>query len=369
MTNQKTIVIFSCFYEPYISGAERFVKEVVERLSNRYRFIIITSRLSKELPSLESKEKIEIRRIGLGKKYDKWLYPVLAPIHALKYKPDLVHAVMESYAGIALWLFSFLSCKPRILTLQSGDLDDEIKQEKIPNWLWKKIHRSPDGITAISLFLKNRATVLGVSENKISIIPNGVDLSKISVHHEATRQIPYRIICVGRLSWEKGHEFLIRAMPKIRKEFPSAHLVLVGDGPLRNDLRGLVFTLSLQNFVEFKGLLSHKQTIEEIKKSTVFVCPSLAEGLGIVFIEAQACGVPVIGANVGGIPDVIQDGVNGLLVPPRDSQVIADAVKNIWWDKEFAFRLMQNAKNNAQKFNWVNIAEQVSNIYESMKMN
>lgn len=361
--HRKTIILFSCFYEPFISGAERFVKEVVERLSDRYRFVIITAKLDKNLEKFVEKEGYQIHRVGFGKRSDKWLYPILAPLHALSHKPDLVHAVMESYAGVALWIFSFLSNKPRILTLQSGDLDDETKQEKIPNWLWRKIHKNPNHITAISNFLKNRAVKLGANENEISVIPNGVDLNKFSVQEETAQKAPYRIICVGRLSWEKGHEYLIRALPKIREEFPSAHLVLVGDGPLKDDLRGLVFSLNLQNHVEFKGLLPHKFVVEEMKKSSVFICPSLAEGLGIVFIEAQACGMPVIGTNVGGIPDVIQSGNNGLLIPPRNTGAIVDAIKKIFKDQHLTNYLVLNARQNSLKFEWRNISEQVSDVY------
>lgn len=363
MENKKTIVVFSCFYEPYISGAERFVKEVVERLSSRYRFVIISAKIDKDLKKIEEKEGYTIQRVGFGKKYDKWLYPILAPIYAFKYKPNLVHAVMESYAGIALWFFGFFSKKPRILTLQSGDLDDSSKQEKIPNWLWKKIHTTPTHITAISNFLKNRALDLGVKEDKASIIPNGVDLEKF-YNNEEIRTKPFRIICVGRLSWEKGHEYLIRAMPKIREEFPEARLVLVGDGPLRDNLKGLVYTLNLQNDVDFMGLLPHKDTIREIKKSSLFICPSLAEGLGIVFIEAQACGIPVIGTNIGGIPDVVRHGSTGLLVPPKDSKKIAETISCFWKNEWLQKRLVQNALQNVKKFEWSSISENVSRVYE-----
>jgi glycosyltransferase involved in cell wall biosynthesis len=347
-----------------MSGAERFVKEITERLSARYRFVIVSAKLDKNLPDKEIKNGIEIHRVGFGNKFDKWIYPVFAPFAVLKYKPVLLHAVMESYAGIALWISSFLTKVPRILTLQSGDLDDASKQNKIPHWLWKKIHTTPNKITAISNFLKNRALNLGAPEEKISVIPNGVDFSEINKLKEIEK-IPRRIICVGRLSWEKGHEYLFSAMQKILMEFPDARLVLVGAGPKENELKELANSLRISHVIDFLGNLSHNRALEEIKKSSVFICPSLAEGLGIVFIEAQACGIPVIGTKIGGIPDVIQDGVNGLLISSRDSEAIYNAIKGIWNNPSLASEYVQNALQSVKKFDWDKIAENISAIYET----
>lgn len=345
-----------------MSGAERFVKEVVERLSVECRFVIISAKIDKNLPRLEEKNGILIHRVGFGGEFDKWFYSVLAPIVALKYKPGLIHAVMESYAGIALWISSFLTTVPRILTLQSGDLDDISKQNKIPCWLWKKIHTSPDKITAISGFLKKRALNLGVSEEKIEIIPNGVDFTETRAI--SAEKIARRIVCVGRLSWEKGHEYLIGAMFEILAEFPDARLTLVGGGNREQELRDLVFKAGIRQSVDFLGNLPHNEVIAEIKKSEVFVCPSLAEGLGIVFIEAQACGTPAVGANVGGIPDVIEDGKTGILIPARDSNAIALAIRKIFKDKEFSAEIVKNASLSVSRFNWENIAEQIYKIYQ-----
>jgi len=376
LENKKTIIIFSCFYEPFMSGAERFVKEISERLSRpqrqqanlhggqaaRYRFVIVSARIDKNLPVKVEKNGIEIHRVGFGNKFDKWLYPILSPFVALKYKPALLHAVMESYAGIALWISSFLTKTPRILTLQSGDLDDATKQNKIPRWLWKKIHTTPTAITAISNFLKKRALDLGVPEEKITIIPNGVDFSEINSLKESEK-VPHRIICVGRLSWEKGHEYLFGAMPEILKQFPDARLVLAGAGSREGELKDLANGLRISQAIDFLGNLPHNRVLEEIKKSSVFICPSLAEGLGIVFIEAQACGVPVIGTRIGGIPDVIENGVNGLLILPRNSKAIFDAIKGILDDASMASNLTQNALESVKKFDWYKIAEDMENVY------
>jgi len=365
MDNKPKIVVFSAFYSPYMSGAELFVKEVVERLADKYDFCVITSRLSSKLSSLEIRDKYVIRRVGFGFAGDKFLFIFLAPLAALKYKPKIVHAVMESYAGVALWFFRLLNKKiPTILTLQSGDLDDSKKQKKIPSWLWRRIHLTPDRITAISSFLAKRTKKLGFPKEKISIVPNGVDLKSAP---QNISQIPFRIICLARLSWEKGINYLIEAMPQVKKEFTQAHLVLVGDGPERKKLEEQVKKLNLEKSVEFKGKLSHQKALRELALSAVFVCPSLAEGLGIAFLEAMAVRVPIIGTPVGGIPDFLKDRETGLFCQVKNPQSIAEKIKELLEDQPLREKLIENAYNLVkEKYNWANISQQMKEIYQKL---
>lgn len=355
------IVIFSCFYDPFMSGAELFVKEVVERLSEEFDFIIISARIDRKLPKFEQRDNFKYYRVGLGSSFDKWLYPILAAMLAKKLNPDIAHAVMESYAGIAAWIFKIFNKKtPTILTLQSGDLDDPSKN--IPKWLWKKIHRAPDLVTAISNALADRARRLG--SKQVVIIPNGVDLELAK--KSRAEQVAGRIVCVARLSWEKGLDYLLRAMPDVIREHPDAHLVIVGEGDKRSELEAMIKELDLENKVRLLGRLPHEETLAEIGMSEIFVCPSLAEGLGIVFIEAQACGVAVVGTRVGGIPDVIEDNETGLLVEPKNSKQISAALKRLLGNQELRERLRQNAIERLDRFDWNKIVRQVSDEYNKI---
>jgi glycosyltransferase involved in cell wall biosynthesis len=347
-----------------MSGAERFVKEVTERLSDKYEITIITAKLRKDLKNEEDFGRYKVIRVGKGDALDKLRYVWLAPLAAKKIKPALMHAVMESYAGLALWFAKkIIPSAPRMLTLQSGDLDKKFWR-KVP-WLWKTIHTSPDMVTAISNFLANRAKNLGAK--KAEVVPNGVDLGEardVLVNKE-NRTANHRIVCLARLSWEKDHKSLITAMPKILEKYPDAELVLVGDGPLGEQLELLTTHYSLQTNVKFLGKLPHKTALEELAKGDVFICPSLAEGLGIVFIEAQILGIPAIGTNVGGIPDVITNEETGLLIEPNSSEAIADAIIKIFsMDEGEKNKMIERAKASAaEKFNWDNIAKKIDEMY------
>ena len=363
---QPTILILSAFYDPWMSGAERFVEETVARLKGRYYFIIYTSRLSRRVPAREQREGYEIRRLGFGVSWDKWLFPLLVVWSARRSDALVAHAVMESYAGIALLFLGWLRPQvKRVLTLQSGDLDDQRKQKWIPQGLWRAIHRSPHIVTAISRALAERAHRLGVPKERVRIIPNGVEVTTLAAL-QTTQPVAHRIVTVARLSWEKGLDVLLQALTLVRAQIADVSLVIVGDGPLRASLEQQVDRLGLRAAVTLRGKLPHKEALQEIALGELFVCPSLAEGLGIVFLEAQALGVPVIGTRVGGIPDVIEDGVTGLLVAPQDAPALAQAMTRLLEDRTLAKPLVDRATTRLQRFDWSVIADEMDQVYRSL---
>lgn len=366
LNNRKKVVLLSAFYEPYMSGAEQMVKKIVECLGNNYEIMLITGRFNTKLLKQEDMPTFKLVRVGIGhRQIDKLLYPLLAAFKTRSVKPQITHAIMESYAGLALVLVKYFYPKTkRILTLQSGDLDHSSKQDRFYiGFFWKKIHCTPHKITAISSFLAKRAENFNISPENILITPNGFDFSEVP---KSVEKIPNRVICAGRLSWEKAHKYILEAWTMVLKKFPNAKLIFAGEGPERKNIEELIKKLELTKSVTLTGILPHNQVLAEIKKSEVFICPSLAEGLGVVFIEAQACGVPVIGTNVGGIPDIIQNNQNGLLVEPRNSKEIAGAIIKFLQNKNLASQLSDNALKTVRKYNWINTIKQFDKLYREI---
>lgn len=348
-----------------MSGAEQMVREIVTRLGDKYDITLVTGRYDKANAKTEDRPTFKLIRVGIGhKQLDKLLYILLGALKVRELKPQIAHAIMESYAGGALVLIKWLAPGvKRILTLQSGDLDDERKQKQLDLKLfWKIIHRSPDLITAISNALAKRAQDLGVKKEKIVITPNGVDLSVILGEEVKVKN---QVVCVARLSWEKDHQSILTAWPKVVEAVPGATLVFVGEGDKRTEIETQIKELGIESSVILRGLLPHPETMKEIKRSEVFICPSLAEGLGLVFVEAQACGVPPIGTRVGGIPDVIQHEENGLLIEPKNPEQISEAIIRLLKDKELANKLAKRGLETCQKFEWQKIIEQIDNIYKN----
>lgn len=363
-------LIFSAFYEPFVSGAERMVVETVRRLAGRFSIVVVTARLDGNLARRETRlidgstRSYEIVRLGVGAKWDKFLFPLLAPLWALAHPHDLVHAVMESYAGIALWWYrAFGGRKPTVLTLQSGDLDMPEKNRKIPRFVWRNIHTSPTVAVGISSALSARAAALGA--RRTPVIPNGVDFGHLSKVPRGEK-VPHRVVTVARLSPEKGLPFLIDAVKLARHSVEDAELVIVGGGALEAELKAYAEERSLQDVVRFLGAKPNAEAMAEVAKSGVFVLPSLGEGLGIVLLEAQALGVPVVGTRVGGIPDVIEDGKTGLLVPPSDAEALAKAIVRILSEPGLGDRLAAGAKERLAKFDWDKIAERYDALYREL---
>ncbi len=254
---KKTILLFSAFYAPFEGGAETYVREVTSRLKGRYHFIILTSRLSRSLASKEQLPGITIIRLGFGFKLDKFLYPLLAPFKAFLIKKEVVHGVLESYAGLALLIYKLLGGRTKSLfVLQSGRV-------RMSQFLFKKIHQAPDKIQAISASLAQRAKSFGAKD--VEVVANGINLKALEAI--AGEKEKGRIVCLAHLKKVKGINYLIVSMPLILEKFPSAKLVLIGEGRERQSLEVLVKSLGLEGQVEFKGKLPHQQAMEELARA------------------------------------------------------------------------------------------------------
>ncbi len=141
---RKRIIILSAFMTPFRSGAEACAEEVARELEDAYDITIITARLDRSLPKTDTMGKVKIVRVGFGSRLDKWLYPILAAKAACKLKPDLIHAVLESFAGEALARVAKRCPKiPRLLTCQSTNTTLRLD----------RIHKAANRVTAISSVL------------------------------------------------------------------------------------------------------------------------------------------------------------------------------------------------------------------------
>jgi glycosyltransferase involved in cell wall biosynthesis len=357
--SRKRILFFSVLFRPYVGGAEVFVEEIAKRLAKHHEITIITTRRSRQLPQTEVFHGIHIVRVGFGMKFDKFLYPLLALFKSFSIEHDIVYGVLESYAGLALAFYKLFTRRAAILNLQSGTLDDWWRGRGANLVLRRLIHTMPDAIHAISQHLASRARRLGAKN--ITVIPNGIDLAKFILHE---RRDPQKIVCVGRLYPVKGQDVLIAAMPYVLKELPDVKLHLVGDGPERKNCALQIAHYGLEKNIILRGNLPHDEVPKEIASAAILVGPSRREGQGLVFVEAQAAGTPVIGTNVGGIPEVITDGVTGLLVTPENPAALAQAILKLLRNPDFAKQLAEDAKKTVCRYDWDTITFEVENLME-----
>ena len=183
----------------------------------------------------------------------------------------------------------------------------------------------------------------GYDRRKFRLIHNGIDLEPFHSRDESEREkirerygLPYDeqvITCIANLRPPKGHEYLIRALRELEEEGMGFVALLVGDGPLREELEGLVRELGLEDKVRFLGFRDREEIPEILVVTDVFVLPSLVEGLPTAVIEAMAAGCPVVATAVAGTPEVVVDGETGFLVPPQDPEALARKMKLLLQDQ------------------------------------
>jgi glycosyltransferase involved in cell wall biosynthesis len=200
---------------------------------------------------------------------------------------------------------------------------------------------------------------------KMHVIRCGLPFDRVPLKSPAEANMQ-TMICVGRLSPEKGQTGLLRAFAKLRARRPELMLRLVGDGPDRMSLEALAKELGLTDAVTFAGRLPEEETLAEIARSDLLVLPSFMEGLPIVLMEAMAVGVPVIASRVAGIPELVEDGETGLLFTPSDWDELASRIDFLLGDEAQRTRLTEKAKAKvASEFDTRTSAEQLARLFSS----
>ncbi|MDO8648402.1 MAG: glycosyltransferase family 4 protein [Candidatus Peregrinibacteria bacterium] len=347
------VVLLSAFATPMRSGAEACSEEISRALGDRYNITIVTARMRRSLPRRETLPgDVKLRRIGLGFPIDKWLFPFLAPFTVWRLHPQIIHAVLESFAGLTLVFCRFLCPRAkRILTCQSTNT----------TFLVGFMHRFPHRLTAISSTLVERAERFGRKD--VIQIPNGLNLRDIP----KMTKVQGRVLFVGRLESMKGVDTLLKAFaamgPLIRER---AVLRIIGEGSLRPELEALVKELKIADRVTFLGYIPSPAVYREFAQAEIFCGLSRSEALGNVFIEAQAAGCAVIATRIQGIPDIVKDGATGILVPVDDIPKAKDALERLIIDSTLRMKIAQAGRFSAQDYDWATIAEQYAEVYEGI---
>ncbi|MEK7164716.1 MAG: glycosyltransferase family 4 protein [Patescibacteria group bacterium] len=378
----KRVAIFSITYDPFIGGAEVAIKEVAKRLPDFF-WDLFTARLDKKLPAKEKIGNINVYRVGTGHKlFDKWFYAWRAAKLAVKLHQknpyDIIHAVLETYAGLAALLFKKRFQRvPYVLTLQSGDPDTWLWWR---TWFWypfyRQIYTRASKVTAISQWLASRARRYGY-RGEIAIIPNGVDVEHFSqpmtvADRKFVRSTwgvaenAFVIVTASRLVHKNGVDILIESLLDLPDDVV---LVVVGSGQDEGALKEKVKSEKekIGNRVVFLGHIGHDFLPRVLKACDVFARPSRSEGLGNAFLEAMAANLPVVATPVGGIVDFIKDGATGLLVAPENAVELSAAIKKLYEDKNLRQTLAINGESLVKsKYDWSAIAADYNIIYGSL---
>ncbi|MBI2042630.1 MAG: glycosyltransferase family 4 protein [Candidatus Nealsonbacteria bacterium] len=358
------ILMPALHYYPVVGGIETWTRNIAENVSKKAEVFVVTGRV-KNRPNKEAAGGLRIFRTSFFTLSDLSRSPKIYTVSLLpciflkslilmrQEKIDILHCqgFLSSFLGFCL---SVVTRVPYITTVQ--------RLEKKRNPLKNFIYRKAAFCIAASSAVKKNFEDIGVK--KVAVIPNGVDLSRFENIKRQPRE-KFIVITVARLEKVKGVEYLIRALVDTRCQ-PS-ELMVIGDGSRRKDLENLVKQLKSEDSVEFLGEIPNEKIPFYLAMADCFVLPSIQEGFGIVVLEAQAAGLPVVASGVGGILDLIEDQKTGLLVEPGNVGQISEALFKIQSNPDFAKMLVENAKNVLPKYNWQNIANRVYDIYQKVK--
>jgi alpha-maltose-1-phosphate synthase len=297
---------------------------------------------------------------------------------------DVVHS-HTWYANLAGHLAATLYDIPHVLTVHSLEPLRPWKAEQLgggyalSTWCERVAIESADAVIAVSSGMRADvlATYPSLAAGRVHVIHNGIDTDEYAPDPGTGVLEQYNIdpgrptvVYVGRVTRQKGLPVLLRAAELLE---PEVQIVLCAGqadtAELGAEVTGLVGHLrdSRSGVVWLDGMLPKSEVIQILSHATVFACPSLYEPLGIVNLEAMACGTPVIGSNVGGIPEVVLDAQTGLLVPPGDHILLAEALTSLLSDPARATAMGELGREHvAAEFSWASIAGQTAALYTGL---
>jgi len=364
---------------PAIGGVETHVFEVVKRLQTiGFKVKVFTSDMLQDEALIRMGE-VKVNGINIRRfkaiKFLKWKGPigVIMPkmfLSILSESIDIVHAHSFGYFP------TFVSIEPKLLKgsklviTTHSDPDQKVSRYNL-GLLPLKI---ADLIITLTYKEKEKFVKLGINQKKIRVLPNGVDISKYRERrNNEIQKLKEKydingpvILYVGRIDIkQKGCDVLIKSMPIVKKKFPNAKFIFVGpDWGSRSKLETMAKFLNVDPI--FVGSVNDEKLISFYHLAEVVVVPSKVEPFGIVLLEAMACKKPIVASNVGGIPEIIKDGENGLLVPKDNPLKLAQAIIKLLKNDKLSNTIANNAFTHVKKYSWDIIVEQLKEIYYSI---
>lgn len=227
----------------------------------------------------------------------------------------------------------------------------------VASWIFKKAN-VVRCLTAEDL---HEITRYGCPVEKIKVVPNAVNTEFFRPSGETEERM---ILWAGRFVPEKGLEYLVKAARMVCSERTDAVFALIGEGGMKSKIEALIEKAHLSGSFLLPGSLSKRDLLNIFQRASVFVCPSLKEGMPYSLLEAMACGKAIVASSIPGISDVITQGHDGLLVPPRDAKGIAEAISRLMRERDLRTALGRNARKTVvERHDWKIILRRLEDIY------
>jgi len=385
------ILVITPTYFPVMGGAEMGIYEIFSRLSLRHEVRILTPRLTEKQSENYGREDAEARpagslevihfkdRLNLDYPPVQWRSKGLIPPFSLSCvraaldvirggRPDIVNVFYAVPTGLAGAVIKKKCRLPVVLSLIGRD----IPGPGIPVFWKNHVRRTARWVSEV-IFISGygRTAVFGPRSREGTVIPFGVDTDRFrpDIDGRPVREalgIPsgaLALFALQRLDRWKRADVLVRAM-KILTGRIDAYLVIGGKGPEKGPLTDLARSLGISSRIIFAGYVPESDLPAYYSMADIFAFHSTYETFGVVLVQAMAAGKPVVSADSTAIPELIENGVNGLLVPALDEKAFAEAVLSLHADRSTLKRFsVESRKRAVEKFQWDRIATQYEDVF------
>lgn len=371
------ILVLNYEYPPIGGGGGRVSQVLGRQLARRgHQITVLTSRIQ-GMERDDWTDGYRVHRVQCFRsRADRCTVPEMfayviasaAPAVALarRWRPDIMHVHFAVPTGPVAYLVHRLVGIPYVITAHLGDVPGGVPEqtEGLFRWLGRftvPIWRAASAVTAVSSFtaaLADRA--YGISP---LVIPNGMDVSRYppTVRRPSS---PIRFVWVGRFQAQKNLLFGLQRLADVQDL--DWRLDLVGDGPDREEAEGLTRATGLSGRVTFHGWVTPDEADRVMAGADVLYVTSLSEGLSLVTVQALACGLAIVGSRIGGLTDVVEDGVNGLLCSLEDPEAFVKALRYVCEDPDRLIRMKAASRARAERFDLERITDRYEEIFRAV---
>lgn len=376
------ILMVPALYHPLVGGVEIAVANLCrEFVAHGHKVEVLTSRWPRELAREDVVAGIRVRRLPFVLPTWRGLGMLTSPIRFaqswLGFERVLrsgAYDVVNLHYLCEPALYAGLCCRPRglpiVVSTHGSDIEALPPGADSPHGrLARRSLRTAAAITANSRSLADAVCRLmsRAPRQAVAVIGNGVRVKEFDRATDASA-VPGKpfVLGVGRLWPFKGFDLLIRAFGALAGRLPELHLVLIGHGAEEVALRQLAVECGISDRVVFVGRLPPEGVAAFLQRCEFLVVPSQREGFGIVALEAMACRKPVVATAVGGLPEVVSDGITGLLVKERTPEAMAAAMLRLLGDPQLALQLGRAGRQVAEsRFTWEAVARRYEEVFQS----
>ncbi|MEJ7875656.1 MAG: glycosyltransferase family 4 protein [Solirubrobacterales bacterium] len=387
------VLILSWEYPPLIEGGlARHVRKLSEALVDLGTEVHVLTRGGEESPADELVGGVHIHRVIEPKRptelgeFVAWVERMNSDMLAAgvelgdRFEFDLVHGHDWLVAMACDHLARRFDC-PLITTIHATEHGrhqgwvDKHPQSYI-HGVERWITNRADRVIACSYYMREQvADIFGVDEERISVIPNGIDPGDLRygdepelerLRSEFARPDEKLVLLIGRLVYEKGFQLALEAMPRVIAEAPGTRFLVAGSGTHEHELRKQAEELKLTDHGTFLGWIGDDVLHSLYRIADVCVVPSIYEPFGLVALEAMASGCPCIVADTGGLREVVPDDAAGLRFRSRDPEALADVAIRVLCDSELGQRLVAEGLDHIRSFDWADVASDTAELYAEL---